>query len=367
MKVLFVSHSSVLKYHQQKLVILAKKFGVELYLVTPPYWFEGGAKVEPFKGNPEIKCVPGEAFVMRKKMFHFYMNPGKIVEQVNPDIIHIEEIPFNVACWQFVNEGRKRKKKIVFFTWENIRRKLNPVYNFFWNHNIKHADAIITGNEEGRYIINEKGFTREVHVLPQYGINIEDFAGEKELYPKAGEKFNVAFIGRLVPEKGIETLLEAAGGVKNININIIGAGDEEYIKRLQSLTVNRQLSTVNFAGRKDNSEIPVILKKTHIVVLPSETRPHWKEQFGRVLVEAFASRTAVIGSDSGEIPNVIKDAGIVFREKDEQGLRQALVKMTTDREFYLECIEKGYERAKLYTNEKLAERIYGIYTALLGR
>ena len=46
-------------------------------------------------------------------------------------------------------------------------------------------------------------------------------------------------------------------------------------------------------------------------MLPSLTRPNWKEQFGRVLVEAMACGVPVVGSDSGEIPRVIGEAGLV--------------------------------------------------------
>ena len=54
-------------------------------------------------------------------------------------------------------------------------------------------------------------------------------------------------------------------------------------------------------------------------MLPSLTRPNWKEQFGRVLIEAMASGVPVIGSDSGAIPDVIGQAGLIFPEGDFSG------------------------------------------------
>jgi len=61
-----------------------------------------------------------------------------------------------------------------------------------------------------------------------------------------------------------------------------------------------------------------------VLALPSRTRPNIKEQFGRVLVEAMSCETCVVGSDSGEIPNVIGDAGLIFREGDERELAHRL-------------------------------------------
>jgi glycosyltransferase involved in cell wall biosynthesis len=71
--------------------------------------------------------------------------------------------------------------------------------------------------------------------------------------------------------------------------------------------------------------------------LPSETRPNWKEQFGRVLVEAMASGVPVLGSNSGEIPNLINASagGRIFPEGDAAALAEALREM----------MENGHQRA----------------------
>ena len=68
-----------------------------------------------------------------------------------------------------------------------------------------------------------------------------------------------------------------------------------------------------------------------VSVLPSLTRPNWKEQFGRTLAEAMSCETPVIGSDSGEIPHVIGDAGLIFKEGDAQALAGAYSACSTTR------------------------------------
>ena len=66
--------------------------------------------------------------------------------------------------------------------------------------------------------------------------------------------------------------------------------------------------------------MPAFFREIDVFVLPSISRPNWTEQFGRVLIEAMASEVVVVGSDSGEIPHVIGEAGLVFPEGDAPAL-----------------------------------------------
>ena len=66
------------------------------------------------------------------------------------------------------------------------------------------------------------------------------------------------------------------------------------------------------------------------LVLPSRTTDAWKEQFGRVLIEAMICGTPVLGSSSGEIPNVLGDAGLIFAERNPQKMAEALRQIMDD-------------------------------------
>ena len=86
MKILFVSHSAVLKYHQQKLVILAEKYNLDITLCTPPFWYEGGIYTEASHENKSIKYIIGDVFFIKKRMFHLYKNADKIIKHVRIDL-----------------------------------------------------------------------------------------------------------------------------------------------------------------------------------------------------------------------------------------------------------------------------------------
>jgi glycosyltransferase involved in cell wall biosynthesis len=98
-----------------------------------------------------------------------------------------------------------------------------------------------------------------------------------------------------------------------------------------------------------HNDVPQYLNAMDILCAPSQTMPNWREQFGRMLIEAFACGVPVIGSDSGEIPYVIQDTGVVVGEKDESGWVEALS----------DLLESPSRRAELAANS--LQRAHAVY------
>ena len=101
---------------------------------------------------------------------------------------------------------------------------------------------------------------------------------------------------------------------------------------------------VDFLGQRASTQMPDVYPTFDVLVLPSLTRPNWKEQFGRVLIEAMACGVPVIGSDSGEIPNVIGDAGLIFPEGDIDALRDSIASLLADPGRRARYAEAGRQR-----------------------
>jgi glycosyltransferase involved in cell wall biosynthesis len=351
----------VLKYHQQKLEILAAKYGHDITLVTPPYWPEGGANVPAYHGG-KIKYETGKTVIIKSKMLHFYLNASEIIRKVNPDIVHIEEEPFAPSCRQFVAAAKKAGKKAVFFTWENIERKHNPVYTWFDKYCIANADAAIAGNADGKTILEKKGFKGRLEIIPQYGVNLEDFP-EKKAKPDK-HKFNLVYMGRLTPEKGVETIASALRNTSGLTLHIAGSGPSTEHIHMEAHAAGIA-DKAEFHSFMDREKIPEFLSQMDILILPSLTTPAWKEQFGRVLIEAMAAKVPVIGSDSGEIPNVIGDAGLIFQEGSAIDLAAKIMSLVSDEKLYKDCVKKGYERVKAnFTNEVIAGKLNEFYKKL---
>jgi glycosyltransferase involved in cell wall biosynthesis len=103
-----------------------------------------------------------------------------------------------------------------------------------------------------------------------------------------------------------------------------------------------------------------------VLVLPSRTTPSWKEQFGRVLIEANACGTPVIGSTSGAIPEVIGRAGIVVPERNSKALADALRDLEADPAGCAAMGRIGRQQVEEnYTWQRVAERMSRIYQRVM--
>ena len=175
-------------------------------------------------------------------------------------------------------------------------------------------------------------------------------------------------MGRLVEEKGVQVLLQAVEGLAGEwRLRILGSGPKQ--SQLEALA--RQLDIaerVSFESPIPSAQMPAFYHQLDTLVLPSLTRPHWKEQFGRVLIEAMACGVPVVGSRSGEIPHVIGQTGLTFTEGDVQKLRGSLSQLMDDPALYADLSKRGRERVLAhYTQTRIATETHEVYRQLLNR
>ena len=98
--------------------------------------------------------------------------------------------------------------------------------------------------------------------------------------------------------------------------------------------------------RVPHDDVPAYLNVMDLLCAPSQTTAAWREQFGRMLVEAFACAIPIIGSDSGEIATVLGDAGVVVGEKDVAGWTRAIQDLLASPAKRRELGERGLELAR---------------------
>jgi glycosyltransferase involved in cell wall biosynthesis len=114
--------------------------------------------------------------------------------------------------------------------------------------------------------------------------------------------------------------------------------------------------------------VPSYLRALDVIVLPSVSRPNWAEQFGRILVEAMAAGVSVVGSNCGEIPDVIGNAGLVFPEGDANALARILDRLARQPSLRVQLGERGRRRAlERYTYRRIAMDTVEVYRQVLHR
>ena len=137
----------------------------------------------------------------------------------------------------------------------------------------------------------------------------------------------IGYIGRLVPEKGVQWLISSMESIGDATLVVIGSGPYEH--ELRRLATRRGVD-VEFRGAIDGADMPSAIAELDVVVVPSLVRPGWAEQFGRVVCEAMLVGVPLISSDSGSLAAVVGDGGIVVPELDHDALHTALRELVAD-------------------------------------
>ena len=179
------------------------------------------------------------------------------------------------------------------------------------------------------------------------------------------QTFVIGYVGRILRMKGLNTLIEAIARLEmNCKILLVGRGEfrPELEKLADQLAMSERIMWIDGVPPED---VPRYINCMDALVLPSRTTPDWVEFFGRVLVEAMACQVPVIGSDSGEIPNVIGNAGLTFPEGKADLLADQIQMIAQDLALRLDLIQLGLERVKEFSWETIAQRTLEVYQDLV--
>lgn len=381
MKIVMLSKALVVGAYQKKLEELARLPGVELLALVPPAWREPrvGAQVleRRFTQGYRLEVLP--MALNGRHHLHFYPGLARVLARERPDVFHIDEEAFNLATFLATRAGVAHGARCCFFNWANIERIYPPPFNLFERYVFRHAAHAIAGNQEAAAIIRRHGYGGPLSVVPQFGVDPALFApgGDctahaEQQDAEAGSRrsapgtFTIGYVGRLVPEKGVLDLVEALAGLPACaRLRLIGGGmlRPRIEQRARELGLNGR---IELRQGVSSTDVPAALRQIDVLALPSHTMPNWKEQFGRILIEAMSCAVPVVGSSSGEIPNVIGAGGLVVPERDVAALRAVLERLLHDETLRHELGQQGRARVLAhYTQAALARRYYDIYRQMI--
>ena len=391
MKILTVSHTYIVDLNCEKLRSLTKiDPNVEVTVVVPKTWNPGGVQSKKIESQPKredrFSVVPIDNFSQNNQgLLSFKAEIIPLLRQFKPDIIQVEQGAKSIGYAQLIALNRllKLKAKNVFFTWWNLPYDVKFPISLLESYNLRHTDGLVAGNQDGADVLRKHGYVGPTCVMPQLGVDEALFRPEqqpalaKQQHIRSSD-FVIGFVGRFVEEKGLLTLFKALEKLQNSDIKrpwkllLLGRGplEDKLRKQAQEMGFGDRITWINSVPHADVSKY---INLMDALVLPSETTytfktlsaAGWKEQFGHVIIEAMACQVPVIGSDSGEIPHVIKDSGLIFPEGNATSLAEKLSVLINNPSQQQTLAKKGYQRAlSNYTNTALASQLLNFYKTL---
>lgn len=389
-KLVMIWHEGVTETYHKFFKEIAKHEDIDLYFIIPPYWpFEGGRVKGVFnnlfnrykkfrfqkKYDPDYKIIVKRVKFAGKSL-HFYPSLWKTLSRINPDIIHVIEEPWTLCTLQTLLWKRiyKKKTKVIFTTFENLSKGYSHIYDkWIESFTLKNSDLAVVLDKMMEKILLEKGFKKDIKIVPGFALGVDT-----EIYKKMNvsrlrkqlslDKFTIGYSGRFQKEKGIQILLKAVAKIKkDYNVLLLGWG--QYKPEIEELVKELGLSDkTKIIDEKLGSKIVSYLNCIDLLVVPSLTMPTWREQFGRVVPEAMICEIPVITSDSGSLPYVLGEAGLLFKEGDVEDLKNKIELIMNDEQLKKNLIKKGIKMVyEFYDSKKIAHNTYKVYKELLNQ
>ena len=274
------------------------------------------------------------------------------------------------ACW--LRNRLLPSTKIVAETEANIPRTHPFPFRQFRSYTLRNTDYAVARQKEGVSVLRAKGYTGPVEVIGN-AVDAELFCAQDRAACKRSlglSGFVAGYVGRLVESKGLMELVEAMsilGPNAGVTFAFVGSGPFQGAMEQRIATLGLR-NVIRFLPSRKWEELPAVMNALDVLALVSRTTATWKEQFGRVIIEAHACGTPVIGSDSGAIPEVVDQGGLTVREGNAGEIANAIRTLRDDPALRERMGLAGRKQVEdLYTWQRVAERMRDIYFKTTGK
>jgi len=375
LKILSIGHSYVVAQNR-RLVNEIARIGQGKWEVTTvaPTFMKGDLRPVALEDYDRELCHLQGIPVYLSQRIHImtYDRAFKQILQKGWDLVHCWEEPYIFAGGQ-VAWWLPKKIPLVYASFQNNSKQYPPPFSWIERYSMSRATGWIAFGHEVKEALKPRLSYQNLpmRLIPP-GVDINHFypdsvAGQNIRQSLDWETSNapiIGYLGRFVSEKGLNLLMRVLDRLETPwRALFVGSGIlEDSLKSW----ANRYPEQVRICTNVKHDDVPQYLNAMDILVAPSQTMPNWREQFGRMLIEAMSCGVPVIGSDSGEIPYVIADAGKVVGEKDEEGWVKALSELLESPEKRQEMAEKGLARSRThYAWSVVAQQHLDFFTELL--
>ncbi|MGC4757797.1 glycosyltransferase family 4 protein [Micromonospora trifolii] len=272
------------------------------------------------------------------------------VTTARPDILHVIGEAAYLTTWQALRLRQRCWAGVptTLYAAQNVVTRFPVPFPRIERQSYLSVDHAFPITPAALNVLRIKGYRGPATIVP-LGVDTRMFRPLPA--DPAARPFTVGFVGRFEPHKGVVDLLRAAELI-DCDVSLVGDGSlGDDIARAAA----RRPGRVHRHGWAGHAELPTLLNEMDVLAMPSvevvqrNTLP-WigiplREQFGRVLVEAMACGVPVVGSDVGEIPYVVGDAGLVFPAGDVSALAARLARLRDDPALAGQLANRGLARA----------------------
>jgi len=362
-RLLVVSHPSVMAINQLPYAGLMEH-GWEPFIVAPARWRHEYSK-GPFPPEvlPELSgWVIGRRVVLDGKVQrHFYITDvTRLIKQVRPDGAFVEQEPTSAAGFQWARALGRAGIPFGLQCAENLERPWPLPARVFSRETLGRASFVAARSPAAARIVHLSHPDLPAPVIPHH------LAPWSLHDATVHDEFVVGFAGRLVPEKGLHTLIDSLAGLDGVILRLVGNGPlrDELVAHAAARSVRMEI-----ISNIRHEQMASAYAGFDVLVLPSLTTPTWTEQFGRVLIESMWCKVPVIGSDSGEIPWVINSTGggLVVPENDPAALRRAVARLRDSPELRRQLADRGCAAVRAqFSVDAVARALDGALRAALS-
>jgi len=304
--------------------------------------------LEPL-ANEACAVTPLPVMLDRSPHFMFYRGLRDRLAASRADVVHCWEEPFVLAGAQ-VARAAPATARVVYATFQNLSKTYPWPLSAFERTSMQRADGWIAFGESVRDTVSTRaGYAIPHRVIPP-GVDVDRFRPD----PSAGAAMRqrlgwkndarvVGYLGRFEPQKGLDDLMAALDQMRTPwHALFVGGGSMQ--PELEAFA-NQHPDRVQVIGGVAHGDVPGWLNAMSVLCAPSRTTARWREQFGRMLIEAMACGIPTAASNSGEMPAVVGDAGRVLPEGDSAGWATALDTLLDDSAARAELSRRGRNRA----------------------
>jgi glycosyltransferase involved in cell wall biosynthesis len=367
-RVLVLSHTYLQPAHRGKLRALAAR-GLEVTVAIPQRWREPwfGRPIDVAwerQGGLEVFPLPASGMGSKGEILKAKYSRRALkalLRDRRPDLIQIEEEPATPAARQVLGAARRLAIPVVLFTHQNV--ELNQGWWARWKQRrmLRRLTGLVAGSDVAGTLVRRDAPNLPIAVIPQLGARAPH---EPQHVPHEGVA--IGYVGRLVPQKGLDNLLQALAQQRGLKWRLTIVGDGPERERLEGLATELRLAArVRWTGGLPADQVANLWPDLDVLVQPSLALSDWREANGQVLMEAMANEVAALGTDSGVIPELIGDAGVVVQAGDVEALAAAVVKLS-DPATRRALAQAARARAlRLFSDDAIAERTLQFWQQLV--